>query len=188
MKKFLLFIALVMPLLANAQQTEKEKSSSKTIEFLSRDGSFFKKEFINLPTIGGSYNKVECQLLIITDMKSNEKRGCLRLITHYPTSSGNDDYIGTLDPDELDACVMCLEKIQTDIIPSQPEVYTEAEYKTRDGVTIGSYWNEKKKNWTIYVRTKSYSVRSMSTVDSANLPALIQNLKDAKAQISARTK
>lgn len=187
MKKFLLLIVLMMPIALFAQE-QKEKSSSKTVEFLSKDGSFFKKEFYDQPTVGGSYNKIDCQVLIITDMKSNEKRGCLRLTTHYPTNSGNDDYIGTLDPDELDACVMCLEKIQSDITPSTPITYTEAEYKTRDGVQIGTYWNKRKNEWIIYVQTKSYTSRSMSTVDTSNLPSLIQNLKDAKKMIVDKSK
>lgn len=187
MKKLLLLIALMMPIALYAQE-QKEKSSSKTVEFLSKDGSFFKKEFYEQPTVGGSYNKIDCQVLIITDMKSNEKRGCLRLITHYPSSSGNDDYIGTLDPDELDACVLCLEKIQSDITPTVPATYTEAEYKTRDGVQIGTYWNKRKNEWIIYIQTKSYTSRSMSTVDTSNLPNLIQNLKDAKEMIVTKCK
>lgn len=187
MKKLLLFIALMMPVALYAQD-QKEKSSSKTVEFLSKDGSFFKKEFYDQPTVGSSYNKIDCQVLIITDMKSNEKRGCLRLTTHYPSSSSNDDYIGTLDPDELDACIMCLQKIQTDITTTTPVTYTEAEYKTRDGVQIGTYWNNKKSEWIIYVQTKSYTSRSMSTVDTSNLPNLIQNLKDAKEMIVTKSK
>ncbi len=187
MKKLLLLIALMMPMVLLAQE-QKEKSSSKTVEFLSKDGSFLKKEFYDLSTVGSSYNKIDCQVLIITDMKSNEKRGCLRLTTHYPASSGNDDYIGTLDPDELDACVMCLEKIQSDITPTKPSTYTEAEYKTRDGVKIGTYWNDKKSNWIIYVQTKSYTGRSMSTVEMSNLPSLIQNLRESKDMIVTKCK
>lgn len=188
MKKLLFLIAFMIPVVSTFAQDQKEKSSSKTIEFLSKDGSFYKKEFFDLPTVGSSYYKIDCQVLIISDMKAPIKRGCLRLITHYPTSSSTDDYIGTLDPDELDACIMCLEKIQSDIITSQPETYTEAEYKTRDGVKIGTYWGDKKKTWTIYVQTKSYSSRSMTTVSLENLPVLIQNLKTAKSMISQKAK
>ena len=39
MKKLLLLIALMMPIALYAQE-QKEKSSSKTVEFLSKDGSF----------------------------------------------------------------------------------------------------------------------------------------------------
>ena len=157
-------------------------------EFLEKDGSVFKKEFYDLPTVGKSYNKTENQVLIITDLKSNEKRGCFRIITKYPTSSGSDSYIGTLDPDELDAAVLSLEKILNEIIPNTAETYTEVEYKTRDGVQIGTYWNEKKNEWTLYVQTKRYSSRSLSSFKSDELTTLIDNLKKAKQMIVEKTK
>ena len=185
----LMLICLSLSTLTFAQsQEQQEKSSSKTVEFLAKDGTFFKKEFYDLPTVGSSYSKVDCQVLIITDMKTNEKRGCLRLTTYYSSSVSNDDYIGTLDPDELDACIICLDKIQTDIATTTPETYTEAEYKTRDGVHIGTYWNDRKKEWVIYVQTKNYTTRSLSQVSSANVPVLIQNLKNAKQMIADKTK
>ena len=138
MKRLLIVLALMMPMFLNAQEKET-KSNSKTLEFLAKDGSILKKEFYDLTTVGKSYNATENQVLIITDLKSNEKRGCFRITTKYPTSSGTDEYIGTLDPDELDAAILSLEKILNDIIPNSVETYTEVNYKTRNGVTIGTY-------------------------------------------------
>jgi hypothetical protein len=187
MKKIIIVLALIMPMLLCAQEKE-EKSNSKTLEFLSKDGSILKKEFYDLPEVGTSYNKTQNQVLIITNMKTNEKMGCLRIITTYPSSSGNTDYIGTLDPDELDAAVLSMEKILNEILPTTPTTYTEVEYKTRDGVEIGTFWKEKKSEWTIYIKTKSYTSRSMSTYKSDELAKLIKNLKDAKLMISEKTK
>ena len=187
MKKIIIVLALIMPMLLCAQEKE-EKSNSKTLEFLSKDGSILKKEFYDLPEVGTSYNKTQNQVLIITNMKTNEKMGCLRIITTYPSSSGNTDYIGTLDPDELDAAVLSMEKILNEILPTPPTTYTEVEYKTRDGVEIGTFWKEKKNEWTIYIKTKSYTTRSMSTYKSEELAKLIKNLKDAKLMISEKTK
>ena len=187
MKKIIIVFALIMPMLLCAQEKE-EKSNSKTLEFLSKDGSILKKEFYDLPEVGTSYNKTQNQVLIITNMKTNEKMGCLRIITTYPSSSGNTDYIGTLDPDELDAAVLSMEKILNEILPTTPTTYTEVEYKTRDGVEIGTFWKEKKSEWTIYIKTKSYTSRSMSTYKSDELAKLIKNLKDAKLMISEKTK
>lgn len=190
MKKILLVLALMMPMIVNAQEEEKkeEKTNSKTLEFLAKDGSIFKKEFYDLPEVGSSYNKTQNQVLIITDLKTNEKRGCLRIITNYPSSSGNIEYIGTLDSDELDAATLSMEKILSEIIPTNPETYTEVQYKTRDGVEIGTFWKEKKKEWVIYIKTKSYTGRSMSTYKTEELNKLIQNLKDAKQMIADKTK
>ncbi len=187
MKRLLIVLALMMPLFLNAQEKET-KSNSKTLEFLEKDGSVLKKEFHKLPSVGKSYNKTDNEVLIITDLKSNEKRGCFRITTKYPTSSGTDDYIGTLDPDELDAAILSLEKILNDIIPNTPEIYTEVEYKTRDGVQIGTYWSDKKNEWILFVKTKSYSSRSMSTFKSDEITTLVDNLKQAKQMIVEKTK
>ena len=169
-----------------AQEAEK-KSASKTVEFLSKDGSFYKKEFYDLPTIGNTLDKVDCQVLIITDLKNNEKLGCLRLTTYYNSSVTHDSYIGTLDPDELDACIMCFEKIISEITIASASTYTEVEYKTRDGVQLGTYWSEKKSEWKTYVQTKSYSSRSMQLVSKDNITTLISNLKLAKQMIAEKT-
>ena len=180
-------MVLMMPIFLNAQEKEV-KSSSKTLEFLDKDGSILKKEFYDLPTVGKGANITDNQVLIITDLKSNEKRGCFRITTKYYTSSGTDEYIGTLDPDELDAAILSLEKILNEIIPNTVETYTEVVYKTRDGVQIGTFWNIKKKDWTIYVQTKRFSSRSMSTYKSDELTTLVDNLKKAKLMISDKTK
>lgn len=189
MKKILILVVIAIMSLTTtfAQEAAEKKSASKTVEFLSKDGSFFKKEFYDLPAVGTSYNKVDCQVLIITDLKSNEKRGCLRLTTYYSSSVSNDSYIGTLDPDELDACIMCFEKIVSEITVSPATTYTEVEYKTRDGVQLGTYWNDKKSEWRTYVQTKYYSSRSMSSVSNDNVASLINNLKQAKQMIAEKT-
>lgn len=187
MKKIFILLALIMPMLLCAQEKE-EKSNSKTLEFLSKDGSILKKEFYDLPDVVGKYKKIQNQVLIITDMKTNKKIGCLRLITTYTSSSDDSNYIGTLDPDELDAAVLSMDKILNDVVPTTPTAYTEVEYKTRDGVTIGSFWQENKSEWTIYIQTKSYTTRSWVSFKSEELANLIKNLKDAKTMIDEKTK
>ncbi len=189
MKKFLIFVVIATMSLTTtfAQEATEKKSASKTVEFLSKDGSFYKKEFYDLPAVGSSYNKIDCQVLIITDLKSNEKRGCLRLTTYYSSSVTSDSYIGTLDPDELDACIMCFDKIVSEITVSPATTYTEVEYKTRDGVQLGTYWNDKKSEWRTYVQTKNYSSRSMSSISNDNVASLVNNLKQAKQMIAEKT-
>lgn len=189
MKKFLIFVVIATMSLTTtfAQEATEKKSASKTVEFLSKDGSFYKKEFYDLPAVGSSYNKIDCQVLIITDLKSNEKRGCLRLTTYYSSSVTSDSYIGTLDPDELDACIMCFDKIVSEITVSPATTYTEVEYKTRDGVQLGTYWNDKKSEWRTYVQTKYYISRSMSSISNDNVASLVNNLKQAKQMIAEKT-
>lgn len=190
MKKLIpILLSLLFVTLNVYSQEQEKKSESKMVEFLGKNGTFMQREFYELPSIGGSYNKIASQVLIVTDVTSPDKKmGCLRLETFYSSSVTSDSYIGTLDSDELDACIQCLQNIQNNIIKTSPTVYTEVEYSTRDGVELGAYWNSKKSTWIIYVKTKSYTARSMSTVDEEDLPLLITNLQSAKQLISEKTK
>lgn len=181
MKKILLLSMLLLSGLAYAQEKEEE-SNSKAVEFLSKDGTFMKKEFYELPQIGIGQFKLESNVLIITDMITGYKMGCLRLSTFSNLGGSTDEYIGTLDKDELDACIQCLELMQTDILTTKPEVYTETNYRTLDGVTIGSYYSNK--TWTVFVRTKEYTSRSLTTI--GNVPKLIDNFKKAKEIIASK--
>ena len=51
-----------------------------------------------------------------------------------------------------------------------------------NGVTIGSYYSNK--TWTVFVRTKEYTSRSLTTI--GNVPKLIDNFKKAKEIIASK--
>lgn len=167
-------------------QQKDEESTSTTLQFMKASGSFLVKEFYDLATVKG----VECKVLIITDVVSNKKIGCMRLETNYRSSynSTPDTYVGTLDADELDACIRSLNYLKDNLLSTEKEAYTEAEYKSRDKVTIGAYYDVSKKTWTAYVQTKSSSTRSMKFFDTENLEALSAEMAKAKDMIREKTK
>lgn len=179
---FLLAILLCIPVWAQDDEGKEEKSSSKTLEFMSTDGTFLLKEYIDLGKVKG----VKCEVAIITDVVSGKKMGCMRLETKEVGSYST--YIGTLDYDELDACVQSINYIIETILPSTPENYTELEYKTRDGVKVGAFYREntnlRKKQWSAYIYTKGYTSRSAAFFDSENLAELRDKMLKAKEIIS----
>jgi hypothetical protein len=122
----------------------------------------------------------------MSNVVNGMKMGCLRLETKYRSQYSSDSYIGTLDYDELDACIKSLQYIKETLLPSSPEVYTEAEYKTNDGVKFGAYFN--KGNWTAYVYTKGYTSRSAEFLGADNIDTFISVMQDAKELISNKTK
>lgn len=81
MKKILTLLCLSCCLYTNVTaQTAKAQvpeSKSKTVEFLDRNGQFLLKDFYDLDPIQGVKN----QVLVITDILSNKKIGCLRITT-----------------------------------------------------------------------------------------------------------
>lgn len=168
-----------------AQQKEEE-SASTTLQFMKSSGSFLVKEFYDLAVIKG----VTCKVLIITDVVSNKRIGCMRLETEYPSSYGSspDTYIGTLDADELDACIRSLKYLKDNILSKDAETYTEAQYTSRDKVEIGAFFNETRKKWSAYVQTKSYTPRSMAFFEAEHLDALAVEMQKAKDMILEKTK
>lgn len=180
----MLLILLSLPSVAQNAKSDMEKSDSKSISFMSSSGSFMKKEFYDITKIKG----VEYQVLIMTDMLTNRKMGCLRLQTVYSSSYSSDTYIGTLDSDEIDACIQCLEKLKNEILPTQASVYTELEYKSRDGVKLGAYYDQKKGAWQAFVYTKGYTSRSAEFFTAENIPAIIDAMANAKKIITEKTK
>jgi len=187
MKKYLLLCLLIVSVFNTsfAQAQEKDvipESKSKAIEFLKADGTFLLKEFYDLQKIKG----VECQVLIMKNVVSGSKLGCLRLETQYRSQYSSDNYIGTLDADELDACIQSLRYIKDTLLPSVPEVYTEAEYKTNDNVKFGAYFSNNK--WTAFVYTKGYTSRSAVFLDVENIDRFIAVMEQAKALIAEKTK
>jgi hypothetical protein len=136
----------------------------------------------------GKVKGVKCEILILTDIVNQTKLGCLRLETTYSSSYSSDSYVGTLDYDEIDACVKSLQYIKDNMLPSSPSVYTEAEFKTRDGVKFGAYFNINKSKWNAFVYTKGYTSRSAEFFDSSNIDSLIEVMNKSKVMIQEKIK
>lgn len=185
MKKTLFFLLLALISSSNliAQATDnKEVSSSEAVEFLKSNGTLIIKEFYDLPKV----ESVECQVLIIKDVVSSRDMGCLRLETkHYSSySKSTDSYIGTLDFEEIDACIKSLNYIKNDLLPSVPTTYTEVEYKTRDNLKLGAYYGDN--GWKAYIYTQGHTSRSASFLSSTSLDSLISVLNQAKQMITEK--
>lgn len=186
MKKILFMMAVVfLAITANAQTNKQEESSkSETVQLLQKDGVLLRKDFYDIGKVGG----VTFQNIIITDMSTGEKTGALRLETYYYSSSlGTDTYIGTLDYDELEGCIKSLTYIKDNVITSLPETYTECEYKTKDGVSLGAYvrTTKKERDWRIYIQTRSYTNRSQEFLSPDKLVEVISLLNKSLENLKA---
>ena len=174
---FILMLVLSIPCFAQQNKAEGEKSKSKAVEFMSQSGTLIRKDFYD---IHKDKNGVTCQVLILTNILNNKKSGCLRLETNYFSSVGTDTYIGTLDSDEIDAAIKSLKYIAETLVLTSPETYTEVEYSTRDKIQIGAI------TWEVYVQTKSYTSRSMSTIKADKINEFIGYLEQSKQLITEK--
>lgn len=177
MKKFLFsLLVAVLAIPAFAQSLEKDKSDSKAVAFSSRQGALITKVFYPIGDVKG----VNFEVLLMVDELKQEKIACLRLKTY--SSVTEDDYIGTLDADEIDACMQSLAYIKDKLLPTTPEMYTECEYKSKDGIRMGAFSSSKE--WSSFVYTKSYTSRSAKFLKEEDLPVIIEKLSEAKQKIA----
>lgn len=177
MKKILVcLLVAVLAIPTFAQSTEKDKSDSKAIAFSSRQGALITKVYYPLGNVKG----VDFEVLLMIDELKLEKMACLRLKVY--SSATDDDYIGTLDADEIDACVQSLNYIKDKMLPSTPVMYTECEYKSKDGIRMGAFSSTK--GWSTFVYTKGYTSRSAKFLKEEDLPVIIEKLVNAKQKIA----
>lgn len=183
MKKFItciLAIALLsVSAVAFAEEAKEEASKSSTVEFLKQDGTLILKEFYPEVNIGG----VKFQVLILTNVVTGQMMGCLRLETKYVSQYTADTYIGTLDADELAACIQSLNYIKNTLSATAPSHYEECEYRSRDRVVLGAFFSDRKAKWDVYVQTKSYTTRSMKTLSIEDLSKVISTMELAQTTI-----
>lgn len=153
---------------------EKDNNpANKALFFSNTRGSLIRKDFYDLPHL----KSVECNVLILTNVLTNEKTGCLRLTTYNETSYSNESHIGFIDYEELADCIKSLYYIKNDLLPSYPNVYTEVEYKTSDDVKIGAYFHNG--IWVAYVYTKGYNSDSAKYLNSEDIDDFIDILEQA---------
>ena len=68
------------------------------------------------------------------------------------------------------------------------ETYTEAEYRTRDKVTIGAFFDTRKQEWTAYILTKNDTSQSMKLLDAESLELLKEEMVKARDLIARETR
>ena len=73
------------------------------------------------------------------------------------------------------------------MITSLPETYTECEYKTKDGVSLGAYvrTTKKERDWRIYIQTRSYTNRSQEFLSPDKLVEVISLLNKSLENLKA---
>ena len=177
--KQLIFILSIMPVVVFGQiakDTVKKAGITNLEIFSEKSGSLIQKEFIDIGSIvhGGLYpEKYKIQLEIITDLMNDIKLKGVRLEYKYINT---DEKIGFLDADEIDAALKAIKIIQTSIIPKTEDNYTEVEFTSRGGFSLGCYY--KGNHWQFFLKVNSYSsIGMLKSDDIDNLYSLFQEAK-----------
>lgn len=189
MKKLVAIIAALL-LASPAFSQHLECDTISNVErILNQKGVMLKKEFggVIRKKTGSIKIPGSCryETLIVTNLKTNEKTGGLRITAIFSYMIGNtsktDEYVAHLDPDDISECVSFMKKASAEYINTAPEKYTELVYSTSDGFLIGCFYdtNEKSPVWKVFLQTKSYTDRSFVAIDKDDLPVLIEDFENA---------
>lgn len=158
MKRLVILFVLAltsMPVYAQDNVVSELISTSTAREFL-LSKKFKTKEYYEL----GRAKDLIFNALIITDVLSGEKVGCVQLVmepsivvlSRYPDR-------GVLDFDELDDCISYLDYVIDNLLPTAPTFHKEAVYRSRDNVTFCTAYinntNLRKKVWALTLGTFS---------------------------------
>lgn len=184
-KLFILLVLLCSVAVSNAQEKETEKPQSKATLFEQSIGSLIRRDVYNLPKVGGA----EIDVMILTDILTGTKIGCLRMVTkyHWPYSDDISTFVGYLDFEELDAAIKSLSYIKETILPTTPDVDTRFTFNFKDGGQLRIDFNEKTKKWVISIYTQK-DIKSKTECDETQLSKMIENMKTAKSKIQELTK
>ena len=175
-----------VPAATAPQIQDEEETKSKTVDFLEKSGDLIKKEFFDIGEIKGPYStRVIFQNIVMTNVVTQRQIGALRLETESPLSNGTDTFIGTLDSDELQACIQSVKYIRDNMFTQKASTYTECEYQSRDGVLIGAYSNLRNSSvsWELYVKPQKHISRSSIYLSMDKIDELISLLEKAQAQL-----
>lgn len=159
-KLLLILQFLLISLMSNAQENEVEQikeSQSSFVNFDSNQGSLILRQYYNLGSLktklgfwdilsNKEYVSLDVNILVSTDVKTKAQRGCVRL-------EEGTRYIGTLDYEELDACIQSIDYMKS-IIMNPTQNYTECSYKTLDKLELGVYCSNGK--WSSFIKYGRY--------------------------------
>ncbi|MEH6304261.1 hypothetical protein RYH73_01340 [Olivibacter sp. CPCC 100613] len=184
MKKILLLVILC-PLIACAQQQEKEpvkkgnKPDKPTLEtFSAETGTLIEKTFINVGKIGSA----KVQILVLRDLISGVKTKGLRF--EKPTGKQyGGNAISFIDEDEVDGLMKSIVIIQEKVLPTVPSDYQEVNFNSRSGFAAGCYWSKNK--WSSYLKIDKSDADSYIWLGDGELDTFNKLLIDAKAKLNS---
>jgi len=202
MRKILLLTVLLLVGFSTtyAQNITNIAYSPNVAEFVSKAGAFLNKDRYAIDN-----SKLELKVVILTDFQTGNKIG------YVDYASGDDaidkkllgpnytaSYTSTLDYDEIQSCIECLEFAKESFLKTKPETDESVfYYTTKLGGKIGVRWkNWEKSNslpstWRVFINADSLErpeFEKSVALSSKGVDKIIEALKNAKALIEAKTK
>lgn len=170
MKKVLILLAIMLPIIGNAQNKE-EKKLTKFEEFASKTGSIIKFVDVSMPNIPLIYGSVKTGIRTVLSSQGNayfyriEQEETSRSIAHIAMIEYSDLVEVNKAIDKL------LGEVDSDI-QSNPD-YLENKFVTEDGLQVGYYVSKEKASW--YIKLERYGSSTIFVKDPNDLTTAFKN-------------
>ena len=175
MKKFLVVLAMLLPLVSFAQQEDAKKQMTKFEEFTSKTGSIIKFTDVSLSRMSLVYGSLDTGIRIL---KGSPNAYFYRL--EESETSSRLGHIAMIEYSDLVEINKALEKLASEVdadIAANPD-YLENKFRTVDGFEVGYFISKGKANW--YLKLERYS---NSTVFVKSQAIVMEGFKNAQAKI-----
>lgn len=176
MKKILLMLALVLPLVSLAQTSGEAKKLTKFEEFSSKTGAILKFVDVKMPNIPMSFmGSLESGIRTI---KGGQNAYFYRI--EKVETSRSVSHIAMIEYSDLVEINKALAKLTSEVDADCVESpdYLENKFRTVDGVEIGYYVSKGKASW--FLKLERYA---SSTVFIKSKEALIEAFTNAQEKI-----
>jgi len=177
-KASLTILASLIVLFVYSQQTKIQELSNAE-QFSTQSGTLIEKQFIDI----GNVKSIDVQVLKLIDLVSGKKMSALRLEYKYKGTYSSDTKVASLDTDELDGLIKSLNTIQTTIIPSTRETYTEVTFTSRTGFKAGAFYSVDSNKWRAFLQLEKYDSDSNVFISTEDLTALLVLIKQANSEM-----
>lgn len=177
MKKLIFFLLLLINTgLLFSQITDDpillSNSKSETVRFLNRLDTFIKKEYVLI----GKQNGIEFTNVYLTDVITGENISSLNIGTPSANSllDRTINHKGIIDKDDVFRCIENLKFINNTIIKTNPDVYTEYSFTSKNYIRILAYYTTGKfAKWSIVIQPESYDINSSKQINIKDLDKII---------------
>jgi len=178
MKNLILWALVLVPALAFGQDTKQAEVSNADL-FSAQAGALIEKQFLTIGTVKG----IEVNVLKITNLMTNTTTTALRFQYEVKGQYTSDTKIAVLDSDELDGLIKSIKTLQTVVLPSTKEVYTEVAFKSRTGFEAGAFFSLEKGKWTAYLQLKKFDSKSMVFITPEDLGQILALVESARQKM-----
>jgi hypothetical protein len=140
-----------------------KSSSTKFDEVLLQKGTLITKEFIKF----GSFNKIQGEIAVLTNVNTNTKTYALRLTTNYYRSQyDNGETNGVFDAKEVDSALKAIDfMISKSKELGNDAPYTEVIYRGNGEPQFGFYVSGKDKKGFFQVSDKGFTSFEISQLE-----------------------